>query len=380
MTRYAFVKPYDVFMPRGNQHFGVSSGDFGQIRMLPAPSIFAGAFRSFLASRNLEDLERVENRQMPATKAVAESLGSLAEPGNFRIAVMCVCKAENGEFKLVFPLPADLVIFSTDQGLVVRQINPELAPACVDCQRDLPEIPVLRSSNAKPAGGYWLTEDGFRSYLNGKKPQSGNLLKESDLWKKDMRIGLALDANKRTAEEGKLYSAEVVSFLDNVGFLIGIDGADSLLKEPGDLILGGDMRAANFKIADICMPQVELATIEKSKKFKLLLTSPAIFANGWLPDHVEKVDGTYFLKTDKFSARLVCASIKGHETVSGWNLAEGKPKDAVRTVPTGSIYWFRDFEGDLSELNAFCSRGIWQGGSDKQRMAEGYNRATLAAF
>jgi len=96
MSIQVFVKPYDIFMPRGNSHFGVSSGDFGQIRMLPAPSIFAGAFRSFLASRNPSVLNAIMAGKKPEAADYAKVLGSLEEPGSFRIK-KCVYAKKTGK-------------------------------------------------------------------------------------------------------------------------------------------------------------------------------------------------------------------------------------------------------------------------------------------
>ncbi len=380
MSIQVFVKPYDIFMPRGNSHFGVSSGDFGQIRMLPAPSIFAGAFRSFLASRNPSVLNAIMAGKKPEAADYAKVLGSLEEPGSFRIKKVCLCQKNGENFETMFPLPGDIVVFDDKDGLEIRNLIPHKLPAFIDLGNELPMIPILKAPARKPSGGFWLKESGYMKYLAGQKIAKEDLVKESSLWKKETRVGIALNSSTRAVEEGQLYSAEAVSFKENTGFLVTIDGADNILSSCGDLSLGGDQRAAHFTRISADLHVADCKMLEQAKRFKLLLTAPAIFANGWLPDMVVAENGGYFLKTEGCSARLVCAAIKGYETLSGWNMVENTPKMAMKTVPAGSVYWFEDLKGDGNALKKMVESGIFESMRDQQRVAEGYNRAELAAF
>lgn len=380
MSLQVFVKPYDIFMPRGNSHFGVNSGDFGQIRMLPAPSIFAGAFRSFLASRKPAVLRAIMAGKKPEDADYAKVLGSLEEPGTFRIDKVCLCRKAGEKIEPLFPVPGDIVIFDDKDGIDIRNLVPHKKPAFIDLGNELPMTPVLKAPSRKPVGGFWLKESGYKKYIAGQKLVKEDLLKESSLWKREMRVGIALNSSTRAVEEGQLYSAESVSLNENVGFLVAIDGADTILGKDGDLSLGGDQRAAHFCQISANIAFADLKKIGQEKRFKLFLTAPAIFANGWLPDNVVSDNGGYYLRTEGCSARLICAAIKGYETLSGWNMVVNAPKTAMRTVPAGSIYWFEDFTGDADALKNIVKKGLWHSNPDRQRVAEGYNRAELAAY
>lgn len=380
MSMQFFVKPYDIFMPRGNSHFGVNSGDFGQIRMLPAPSIFAGAFRSFIASRKPAVLKAIMAGKKPEEVDFAKVLGSFEDPGTFRIDKVCMCRKTGENIEPLFPVPGDIVIFDDKDGVDVRTLVPHNKPAFIDLGNELPMTPVLKAPARKPVGGYWLNESGYKKYLAGQKLDKDDLLKESSLWKKEMRVGIALSSSTRAVEEGQLYSAEAVSLNASVGFLVAIDGADAILGNCGDLSLGGDQRAAHFCRVSASIAFAELKKIEQEKRFKLFLTAPAIFANGWLPDNIVSDNGVYYLKAEGCSARLVCAAIKGSETLSGWNMVVNAPKTAMRTVPAGSVYWFTDLTGDVNALKNMVEAGLWHSSPDRQRVAEGYNRAELAAY
>ncbi|NLM18369.1 MAG: type III-B CRISPR module-associated protein Cmr3 [Candidatus Riflebacteria bacterium] len=373
MTTELFIKPCDIFMPRGNSHFGVNSGDFGQIRILPAPSIFAGAIRSFIASTNIEDLKQIEKGERPVTEKIAGCLGSLKEskkfPGTFRIGQVCLCrKTKDGSYEPIYRMPSDIVVFEEDHKIAsIKHLLPSEPISGIKGSSELPKTAILQAANMKPAGGYWLIKDGFQKYLNGGLPDKGDCIKESDLWKKQMRTGVALNGQTRSAEEGMLYTTECLSFCDGVGFAVEVIGADELLPETGLLSLGGEARGAVFeKIKDFSEPSADFSKIAEQKRFKLLLTAPAIFPDGWLPDE------------QLFPAKLVCASVKGYETLSGWNMVENRPKDAVRTVPAGSVYWFEDFEGTASDLQEGLQNYFIP--EDKQRYVEGFNKAVIAAW
>lgn len=381
MSKQIFVKPYDIFMPRGNSHFGVNSGDFGQVKMLPAPSIFAGAFRSYIASRDSEVLAAISRGEKPKNHEYAEVLGSLADPGSFKITNVCLAINQAEKFETVFSLPDDLVIFEENNKVEIKAMSPAIFPKIFRSEQILPKVAILRAPSRKPTGGYFFKQSGYVKYLAGEIIMSEDLIKESELWNKETRVGIALDPKTRSAQEGMLYSAEALSFKDNAGFIVTISGADQISAlAKGDLSLGGDQRASNFKQIQVSIPEVDYKKIEQNKKFKLLLTSPAMFSEGWVPDNVKIKGSDYILSYKNCKAKLVCASIKGYETLSGWNMVKKMPKTAVKTVPAGSVYWFEDFEGDISSLKDLINNGIWNDNLCKQRVAEGYNRAVVAAY
>ena len=53
------------------------------------------------------------------------------------------------------------------------------------------------------------------------------------------------------------------------------------------------------------------------------------------------------------------------------------PRDLC-PAPAGSVYWFDQLEGEAGKLAACVAGGLWGDNHDKQRRAEGFNRAWLA--
>jgi CRISPR-associated protein Cmr3 len=232
----------------------------------------------------------------------------------------------------------------------------------------------------KPAGGHWLDGEGLLAHLQGRAPIA--TLRTDALYRREMRLGIALEASSRTASDGALYTTEAVSFVPGAGFLVGIDGAPDL-PDAGWLRLGGDGRGARWQRVDFHPPPM---SVPQEGRFRLVLATPALFDSGWLPEGVTlEANGVHRLRGEGFAARLACAALPRHDVVSGWDLARWAPKTAQRVVPAGAVYWFDSFEGDAGKLANWVAGGLWphHGAMDidrLQRRAEGFNNALLGTW
>lgn len=390
-TNYYFVEPLDVLMIRGNKSFG-GAGQHGEAVMPPWPSLFAGAFRSALLGDDAERLSRFvsigtdnniskEDRRACMRDALGEALfatlGTPTEPGDFRITWVSLALENNG-LQPVMPLPADLAAFSAAGVPPMVSLQPAQRPVGIAASGELPLTAFVRvGKQVKPEGGRWLDGPGITDHLNGILPKA--TLDTAELFKRETRLGIALNSESRTAENGALYTTEALSFRDGAGFLVGIAGDHSQLPQAGLLRLGGDGKGARYRRVDFDPPSTP--DIKAGGRFRLILATPGIFSGGWLPERVSKqADGSHRLIGDEFTARLVCASVARHDVISGWDLANWQPKTAQRVAPAGSVYWFDDLQGDTGKLVEWVSDGLWGENADTQRRAEGFNRAWLAAW
>ncbi|MBK7766377.1 MAG: type III-B CRISPR-associated protein Cas10/Cmr2 [Sulfuritalea sp.] len=219
-----FLEPLDVLFLRGNQHFG-AAGAHGAALTPPWPSLAAGAIRSRLMAQG-------------------ETVATLA---NFRLAHFGLGQyTTDGLIELLLPLPADVMV-SRETLADARYAIPTAPPPGVASSHALARLPVFRLDKpAKPIGGLWLNADGIDAWLAGVPIAARHLLRSNQLWQLDSRLGIALDAQKRSAADGKIYTAEAVAFSKNVGFVAGYNGAPAL---PEDCLvrLGGDGRGAPWR-------------------------------------------------------------------------------------------------------------------------------------
>lgn len=396
-VEYRFLEPLDVLFLRGNKLFG-DPGSFGESLVPPWPSVAAGAIRS----RMLADA-RVDLAAFARGEIDHPSLGTPEQPGVFTVTAFHLARrhADGGVEALLQP-PADLVIGEGSDGKpYANHLTPTQPGDGLLSSAPFALLPVLAErERSKPAGGYWLTEAGWRKYLVGDTPQGdADLVTSAELWALDHRVGVGLDASTRRAADGRLFSVQAVAMTQqgnrigmdkktdkpilaryDVGFLAAVAGATP--PQDGTVRLGGDGRAAAIRPAKACLPEPDDAAIISARRCRLILAAPGLFTGGWLPTGISQdPDGSYRFALHGVKGRLVCAAVPRAEVVSGWDLAKWQPKPAQRAAPTGSVYWLADLEATPETLRKLAGQGLWsEPCEDAARRAEGFNRIWLAAW
>ena len=372
------VEPLDVLILRGNKLFA-DAGSHGEALMPPWPSVAAGAVRSrMLADAHIDPAAFAAGRA-DIEPTLAASLGSVEAPGTFRITHFGLARNTGSDeapaFEALLPLPADLSVDQDDRATALQptQLHPALGSS-----HPLSLTPVLcQPAAGKPRGGLWLTAAGILAWQRGEAidKHKGHWLASSELWRLDPRLGIALEAGKATVAEGQLYTSEAIALKPGVAFVAHVQGAQGLLPQEGLLRFGGDGHGARTLPAACALPVIDSAALARTGRFRLLLTSPGLFPQGWsLPGMKAEDDGRWHFHGA--SARLVCATVPRLETVSGWDVARRQPKPALRAAPAGSVYWLDDFQGDAAALHALQRDGLPC--PDPTRRAEGFNACLLA--
>jgi len=389
-SSYLFLEPVDVLFLRGNKGYG-DPGSYGESYVPPWPSVIAGALRSRILADDGCDLAAFARGDR-----VHPELGTPVEPGPFRVTAFHLARRfADGRIELLVAPPADLVVAKDEESLVIRAMRlvevGKVAPK-LKSSYPLPLCPVLAQPRpAKPVRGYWLTEEGWRQYLAGKVPDASHLVRSRELWDLEPRVGVGLDPGTRSASEGRLFTAQAVIFRKrdpssrngadfDAGFLVGVAGA----KPPrqGMLRIGGDGRAMTICDApEYRLPEPDYGAIAQAGRCRLVLASPGIFPDGWLPTGVEEDAGSFVFDLHGVRGRLVAACVPRAEIISGWDLAQERPKPARRAAPAGSVYWLDELEAREEDLRRLVAEGLWSANwLDAQRRAEGFNRIGLAAW
>ena len=372
-TTHRFIEPLDVLFLRGNKLFG-DPGSHGESLVPPWPSVAAGALRSLMLSADGVDLAAFARGQSPHG-----TLGTPAAPGAFALTGFELARRNPaGQLETLHALPADLLMTEGPNGsLQFTRLQPQAPAAGLASSAPLALWPVLaQAERRKPVGGHWLTQAGWASYLKGQTPAVGQGVPASALWQLDARIGIGLDNATRSVADGQLFTAQAVAFQPGVGFLASVRGGEP--PRTGMLRFGGDGRGAALTAVQHTAPQPDWDAISRAGRCRIVLTTPGLFAQGWLPPGV---DAVRHLALHGISGQLVCAAVPRAEVISGWDLALRQPKAAERVAPTGSVYWIDRLAATPEQLRKLAERGWWPDENhNAARRAEGFNRFSFAAW
>jgi len=371
---YRFIEPLDVLFLRGNKLFG-DPGSHGETLMPPWPSVAAGALRSHMLATEGIDLQAFARGSISHP-----SLGTPQAPGSFAITAFHLARRTGAQSaETLHALPADLVVTRPGGGAQrkAHRLRPTEPAPGLESSAPLSRWPVLPvAARDKAETGLWMRQSGWARYLAGDAPAPDELLDTADLWQADPRIGIGLDAAAHRASDGALFSAQAVAFRPDIGFLVGVQGAEPPAR--GVVRLGGDGRGAALDAVPHRPAQPDLRAIAAAGRARIVLTTPGLFADGWLPPGL---DADRRLALAGLRARLVCAAVPRAEVASGWDLAQRAPKPAQRMAPAGSVYWLDALEATPEALGKLAAHGLWAPDADNsQRRAEGFNRFTFAAW
>lgn len=385
MIEDRFLQAVDVLQFHGNKLFG-DAGSFGGALMLPWPSVAAGALRSRMLADAKIDLPAFARGEPVLRDTLVRVLGTPAVPGSFRIAHFGLARREApGKVELLFPLPADVVVPARNnpgtKSAPLRMTLREL-PELLRGSYPLPRLPVLEQHElSKTDTGYFFTHAGWAAYLNGETLEPEHLIHRDQLWQSETRVGVAVQEGAGTVRDGALFSTEVVNLKHGIGFCARVFGTDGQLPRDGLLRLGGDGRAVTIHACALDTTRVPY--LAEGQRFKLVLTSPGLFADGWRPSGTLRENDQWRWRGRDCSAELVAAAVPRAETVSGWDLAQWAPKPAQKVAPTGSVYWFENFQGDPVELSKLAESGLWglpDQNDDALRRAEGFNNVAIGEW
>ncbi|KAF5431829.1 CRISPR-associated protein Cmr3, partial [Candidatus Methanophagaceae archaeon] len=180
-------------------------------------------------------------------------------------------------------------------------------------------------------------------YLKCAKGSFSSILKVADMVLPEPKIGIGISKETGTSEEGKLYRVDMRR-LENIGLLVDFEGLD--LPERGMMKLGGEGKAVSyeqFKPVDFSIDNFNF----DENKFKLYLSTPSIFKNGWLPVWID--EKTLIGEYKGLELKLLTASIGKPISIGGFDMRKRMPKAMRKAVPAGSVYYFEIRKGDIQK-------------------------------
>ena len=366
------LTPIDPLISRDARPFG----EGGRVRSLDwlSQSVTAGAIRTALWK---EDPARTP-----------EQLKQVSLRGPFPLV----------DGKMYLPRPLDIAV-SKEGGDApeVWQIRPIKMPK--GCGTNMPFDGLLPAApdadkDFKPErlDAFWSADLMTRWLTKGKK---GFTLDEGETLAtppKDDRTHVKINPDTGSAEEGMLFSTTGLDFTrwDGASFQSGeaaleVDFGD-IGASLGNFIapVGGERRLARFYVNSDDANLWTAKNIKLKSKLRMVLATPAVFENGWLPGWLEYIEEN----NDKSLAgqvpgtslrvKLVSAVTGRWQPLSGWSYDDKTlgPKTLRRAVPAGSAYFFELLEGDV-KLEEIWLRSVCD---DEQDRRDGLGLALWGAW
>ncbi len=189
----------------------------------------------------------------------------------------------------------------------------------------------------KPASDYFVTQQGIQKILEGEVPNKSDLVKTSELWSQEERIGIELNRSSRTVKEGQFYMAHHVRPDDRkkVGIAVEVQGWQDEWTDEGLLTLGGEHRmAALTKLGNMELPSPP-NKVQQQRKVVLIAISPVV------PD----AEGTIPGLDDNGDLEVVSACTGKPVPIGGWDSRQHCGLPLRRCWPAGSVWFVKVEQG-----------------------------------
>lgn len=374
------ISPHDPLVARD----GRPAGEGNRLRSLNwvYPSVVAGSLRTLVGkiAAPVDVIRPFDNDDL------LDRIKRLAVTGPFPMS-------DNG---IYFPAPRDLIIHGIGEKRQIMSLRPMPLKEGEGCNLPHRNLwPIAVTEDVKPTAmpefwsvdrvADWLSQDRSREFEIPEKRMRENGFLAA--FSKEERVHVQISPSSFVADEGKLFSTEglAISAVDmphrpeQVGVVLSarVESTDETLKEKISSLnvlhpLGGERRLAYFKSRDDlklwdCPCSIAKA-LPGASGVRMVLASPALFANGWLPGWLNQdtLEGSPPDCTIRLKLRGAC--VGRWQPISGWSLEKGSrgPKPVRRLVPEGSVYFFEVVSGKPEELADLWLRSVADAEQDRR--------------
>lgn len=376
------IEPRDPVIFRDGRPFDASPGARAKTLSFPLPATIAGATRTRAGQDANGSFDTHRIGELLAKQVRGPVLVELHEDGSVK--------------EWLFQAPADALLLRHDpydrkraRIVPLTVTNPPSGTAS-NLPVGLALVGPTEHAKAKPHSNvpaFWRWRQ-YQAWLSSPIAQDAEMETIGCFGPtRESRMHVSIAPITQTAEDGALFQTSGLEFvhtsiekdsppsLAQAQMLGLVVETDAVLKE-GLGFLGGERRIARWRSGPDgmpeCPPEVRQAIVT-SKHCRLVLATPALFSQGYLPD------------TAKLSRSNVTVSVQAvvnqrYQTVSGWDYVNSRPKPARRLAPAGSVY-FLQLDGNENDIGQFVDEVWLQAISDdEQDCRDGFGLALLGAW
>ncbi|MBN2032698.1 MAG: hypothetical protein JW836_05430 [Deltaproteobacteria bacterium] len=360
MTQY-LIRPLDTQFHRTGLPFDAAQDVEASSQFPPSPRTVYGAIRAWVFS----DKNIPFNGLPQSGDPVFTTLGNDKQYGTLAVKGPVMCRLSKVTLAAFLPMPADLVKLKNHREL--RLLRPDLeAKPGWDLAVSLYPVGTGSTEVVEANKNRFLNPNYLKEYLAGslgpENRYNNVTVEQGDVFRRELRVGIAREGATRTAKKGFLYRAphhRLVHEQSDAEHVLWVemDGHNGLLPEAGVIRLGGEGRPARISImlpdpktwySEPSAVRNARDTVLKSGRFKLYLITPGVFGVEHkhcvaLPDAVDP--GSLSLDLEqaggkRVTAQLVGACVAKPIYLGGWDIRSRREKPHQACVPAGSVYFF----------------------------------------
>lgn len=377
-TKYLALIPRDGFFVKDGRGWQTSASGRGYGLDWPWPSTVLGSLRALWGRAE----EHRNNTTWDRTKWQAFTM-------DVRLGRTLVLHRKVGAHwcheNTMWPAPSDALWLAGRSE--VERLDPE-RPHAPTLGRDDDEArealwrPVLNTREKPHPLPRWWSHEKWIAWLVGLPVCLGD--KDKALVpRKRQQIHVGIRSQEGTAEDGILFSHDVVETLDREGdqfneWAIGVEV--ELPKHGGTLpdiaMLGTGPRISRVEALPPSMFEPPTSVLEAfraspSRGLRLVAVTPLCFDQGWLPNGFENKNGVYYGKIGSLDVMLRAAFVPRPVHVVGWDMAKREPRPTARMVAPGAVYFFE--RTDRKPFGETEAKSLWLHAIGN-RIDEGFGR------
>jgi len=321
------ITPMDTLFFRDGKPFSMGSESWADSLFPPPPSVFYGAIRSLYFSYGLVEFEKAGKDDDPTKSIEITSVYYRFKAGDFFI-----------------PTPLDIVKYEKKFLTKLDLSNDSHIHSLNNTYHYLGHNTIIETIDPS-----YISTNNYFYYSTHEDFFSDIICEEKDFLELDKnrffiepKVGIGIDNSARSSSKtGQLYRVGMSRAIEELHFIIGFNAPDGFeLPNNGFLRIGGEGKIASFKQFE--KPQsIDISSLSQSisNQFKLVLSTPAIFDEGWKAGWMDQ--GQYKLNSGKQIEFKFLGAITGKAVAyGGFNMKPPGPKPMKKAVGAGSVYYF----------------------------------------
>jgi CRISPR-associated protein Cmr3 len=339
---WLWITADDGWLFRDGRPFTAAENHTARSIFPPYPTTVRGALRGTILGQAMTtlgeymDFHPDETPDDAPVQAIVQQIGHprVAESGDFWLRGPFLAQREDGSFNRYLPVPADMLVNKAG-NLMAQSISSEriTEPTALSLLYANPDD--VNEGQSKKLTGRWISESDVRRVLAGDKVSFEACLEAKDLYKKDNRLGIAIDTSTHTTRDQLLYRTEMIQPCPGVGLLVEV--SDDIDFGPGGkMALGGMMRSASYTVVDEPQAFADRGTLE-TDRLKLITLTPAYFEKGFYSEDWSAIFGQ--------TVELMAVALHKPQRIGGYDYLRNHPRTMWSFVAPGSVYYFQSTEG-----------------------------------